>query len=126
MHTFKTSILIEAKITVPDTTLADLRRMATDDPKTEGGDPYLHELQERYPNDDDTFLNLALKNALRNIARNGIVTDIGSMGVGVRAAPAQVEVSVPERIVTKIAAGIQRVSLDELADAQSVQVHPDY
>ncbi|APU03157.1 hypothetical protein HOR51_gp16 [Ralstonia phage phiAp1] len=102
MKTFSIDISLTGKVTIPDSTLRDLRIEAAQAPGEEGGDRYLHELHNRFPEDDDQFLQHALKNALRNIVRNGVVTDIGGMGVGVRAAPAVVNVSVPERVVTQV------------------------
>lgn len=102
MKTFHIEIKIGGKVTVPDTILRDLRMAASDDPSSEGGDKFLNMIHKQHYEDDDAFLRAALSNALRNIARNGIIQDIGGMGVGVKCAPAQVTVSVPERVVTRI------------------------
>lgn len=114
MKTFTIDIKIEGKVTVPDSILRDLRVQAVDGPE-HGGDHFLHELSKQTEGNDDLFLQAALRNALRNIVRNGIVTDIGGMGVGVKCAPAVVGVSVPERIVTKVQAreqvGVDRIDV---------------
>lgn len=115
MKTFSISITITGKVTVPDDTLRDLRIAANDEPGDQGGDPRLHALHLAYPTDDDSFLRGALTNGLRNVARNGIVTDISNMGVGARCAPPVVTVSVPEYVVTKVKAreqiGVDRISV---------------
>lgn len=115
MKTFAIAINITGKVTVPDTVLRELRIAASDGPE-QGGDPFLHELSKRTEKDDDAFVQGALKNALRNIARNGIVNDIGGMGVGIKAAPALVSVSVPEHIVTAVKAREQVPVADLVPD----------
>lgn len=118
MKTFHIEIKIGGKVTVPDTVLRDLRMAAADDPYTEGGDKFLNMIHKQHYEDDDAFLRAALSNALRNIARNGIIEDIGGMGVGVKCAPAQVTVSVPERVVTRIQSkeqiGVERIDVQRV------------
>ena len=111
MKTFAITLSLTGKITVPERVIRDLRIAATDSP-AEGGDRFLHELGKAQP-DDDLFIQAALKNALRNIARNGITQDIAAMGVGIKAAPAVVTVSVPEHIVTQIKA-LEQVPVSDI------------
>jgi hypothetical protein len=108
MRTFKIDIAISGKITLPDSLLKDLRTLAAEEPE-DGGPDYLNRLHKEFYEDDDAFLQKALKHALRNIVRAGVVNDLGGLGegVGVRCAPATVEVSVPERVVTKVKARTQ-------------------
>jgi len=108
MRTFKIAIAIDGKITLPDTILKDLRLLAAEEP-ADGGPDYLHRLHKEFYEDDDAFLQKALKHALRNIVRAGVVNDLGGLGegVGVRCAPATVEVSVPEKVITKVKARTQ-------------------
>lgn len=113
MKTFSISITITGKVTVPDDTLRDLRIAAGDEPGDQGGDPRLHALHLAYPTDDDNFLRGALTNGLRNVARNGIVTDISNMGVGARCAPPVVVVSVPEHVITKVKAR-EQIAVDRI------------
>lgn len=113
MKTFSITIGVQGKITVPDSVIRELRITAAQAPGEEGGDAFLHALHLRTVGNDDEFVQAALKNALRNIVRNGIINDIGNMGVGVKAAPAIVTVSVPENIVTKVKAR-EQVSVERI------------
>lgn len=116
MRTFKFNIAVEGRITIPDAVLKDIRNLAAEAP-VDGGDTFLNKLHlDNYEN-DDAFLQGALKNALRSIVRNGLVGDIGSLGdgVGYRVAPATVEVSVPENVITKVKAREQVPYGGELA-----------
>ena len=103
MRTFSIGITVTGKITIPDAVLVKLREQASETPE-EGGATHLNKLHKEFYEDDDKFLQAALKNALRSIMRAGLVSDIHSLGVGVgcRIAPATVDVSVPERVVTMV------------------------
>lgn len=113
MKTFTITIAIEGKVTVPDALVRDLRIQAGDEPGEQGGDKFLYELNKQTEGNDDLFVQAALRNALRNIARNAIITDISAMGVGVKAAPANVTVSVPERVITAVKAR-EQVNVDRI------------
>lgn len=112
MKTFAITIGVQGKITVPDSVIRELRITANEAP-SDGGDQFLFDLNARTQGNDDEFVQAALKNALRNIVRNGILSDIAGMGVGVKAAPAIVTVSVPENIVTKVKAR-EQVSVERI------------
>ncbi|CAI3971356.1 hypothetical protein VAC51_00027 [Variovorax phage VAC_51] len=121
MKTFSITIGVQGKITVPDSVIRELRITASEDPAN-GGDKFLFDLNARTQGNDDEFVQAALKNALRNIVRNGILNDIGGMGVGVKAAPAIVTVSVPENIVTKVKAR-EQVSIERIDVKPRIQSH---
>lgn len=108
MRTFKFSAHVEGKITIPDTVLKDIRNMAAEEP-VDGGPTHLNRLHKEHYENDDAFLQAALKNALRSIVRAGLLADLGNLGdgVGFRVAPPTVEVSVPETVVTKVKARSQ-------------------
>ena len=112
MKTFSITIGVQGKITVPDSVIRELRITASED-VSEGGDKFLFDLNARTQGNDDEFVQAALKNALRNIVRNGILNDIAGMGVGVKAAPAIVSVSVPENVITKVKAR-EQVSVERI------------
>lgn len=112
MKTFSFTIGVQGKITVPDSVIRELRITAGDN-VSEGGDKFLFDLNARTQGNDDEFVQAALKNALRNIVRNGILQDIAGMGVGVKAAPAIITVSVPENIVTKVKAR-EQISVERI------------
>lgn len=112
MKTLAISIKIEGKVTVPDLVIAAVRAEAQ---LEVGSDVFLSRINAEFPTDDEAFIQAALRNALRNIARNGIIKDIGGMGVGVKCAPAEVTVSVPERVVTMVK-GREQVHVDSLAE----------
>lgn len=113
MKTFAITIGVQGKITVPDSVIRDLRIEASQAPNAEGGDKFLFDLNARTQGNDDEFVQAALKNALRNIIRNGVINDIGGMGVGVKAAPAIITVSVPENVITKVKAR-EQISVDRI------------
>ena len=117
IKTFHVTIEVTGKITVPDTTLRELRITAGDTPGEQGGDKRLHDLNKQFPDDDDAFLQAALASGLRNVVRNGLITDIGNMGVGCRAAPPVVTVSIPERVVTAVKAR-EQIAVDRLSVEQ--------
>ena len=123
MKTFSITIGVQGKITVPDSVVRDLRIEAAQEPGDAGGDAFLHALHLRTEGNDDEFVQAALKNALRNIVRNGIINDIGNMGVGVKAAPAIVTVSVPENVITKVRAreqiSVERIDVKPRAAIES-------
>lgn len=114
MKTFAIGIVLNGKITIPENVLKDLRNMAAEEP-VDGGPDYLNRLHKETYEDDDAFLQGALKHALRNIVRAGVVSDLGGLGdgVGYKVAPAEVTVSVPERVVTKVKAR-EAISVDRL------------
>lgn len=122
MKTFSITIGVQGKITVPDSVIRELRIAASEAP-SDGGDRFLFDLNARTVGNDDEFVQAALKNALRNIVRNGILNDIAGMGVGVKAAPAIVTVSVPENIITKVKAreqvSVERIDVKPRAAVES-------
>jgi hypothetical protein len=121
MKTFTIKATIEGKLTVPESLVQSLRHEAVTSAH-ESPQPQLSRIHLEHPTDDDAFVQAALKNALRQIVRHGIIADIGGLGVGVRIAPPQVSVSVPERVITAIKSkeqiGVDRISVQQINDAQ--------
>lgn len=112
MRTFQFQILGTGRVTIPDSFLSELRGEARIEPGDLGGDKFLHRLHNEFPEGekDDEFLAAALKNMLRNVFRAGFGTDLSKMGegVGMRLAPATVQVVIPERVQRQIE--VQQVS----------------
>ena len=106
MRTFQFQILGTGRVTIPDSFLSELRDEARIEPGDLGGDKFLHRLHNEFPEGvkDDEFLAAALKNMLRNVFRAGFGTDLSKMGegVGMRLAPATVQVVIPERVQRQI------------------------
>lgn len=112
MQTLKIKIALDGTITVPASVLKQLRDEATvaaANPEfANAAEKYQAELHTQYPNDDD-FVSALLKNALRNLMRTGFAADVAGMGCGLKLAPPTVDVSIPPRIVTQIAAGKEQL-----------------
>jgi len=120
MKTFHFTMALDGRITIPDAVLKDLRSMAAEEP-ADGGEQYLNKLHKEHYTNDDEFLRLALKHALRNVVRVGFVSDVQSFGtgVGLRLAPADVTVDVPDRVVTKVKGR-------EQLEAVAIKPNPEY
>lgn len=104
MKTFKFDIQAAGTITVPDSLVTQLRNEARLGPEM-GGDEYAHRMHNLHPDNDDEFIAALLKNTLRSTFRNGFGRDITDlMGCGLRMAPAQVQLAIPERVTERLAA----------------------
>lgn len=124
MKTLAIAIALNGKITVPDSVIKDLRfeasAAAANPELTDGHDKYAAEMHVKFPDDDEAFVQALLKNALRSIIRNGFVEDVRGMGCGIKLAPAEVEVSMPERIITKVK-GREQINAEDVQGADSVE-----
>lgn len=128
MKTFAFQILLQGRVVIPEQLVADLRAQALKDPE-DGGDVFITKCHEEHPTDDELFINTMLINALRKMARYGFGQDIAKLGQGVsaRLAPAQVSVSVPDRVTraiamkqdAEVAVQVREVSPKQYAEAQA-------
>lgn len=124
MKTLSISIALSGKITVPDDIVKQLRTdaqsaAANSDISKEFADQYAIDMNAKYPEDDEAFVQALLKNALRSIIRTGFAEDVNRMGCGIKLAPAQVEVSMPERIVTMVK-GREQIAADNVQGVDNV------
>lgn len=89
MKTFKGTTSMDFKIVVPDQFLADLRAAAQADDAT----PFLKQLQERHPENDDAFLAALLSNGVRKYVRNAVAEFLVTSGLGCTLSPATITVT---------------------------------
>lgn len=108
MRSFDISAELNMHVNVPDKFLKDAREACMDENASE----FQKKAQEMYPDNDDEFLLMILRNGFKNLIRGGVIDLCKSSGIGGSFSPVQVKDRTPPKefhpvLASEINASIQ-------------------
>lgn len=88
MKTFNMTLGLDFKVVVPEQFIKDMREQA----RSEESSDFLQVAQEQFPEDDEQFILMVLKNGVRKHTRQLLVDLFEGSGIGCTLSPARLAV----------------------------------